>query len=67
MDSVGGISDDEYTSRVPQISITGKDKAFTYLGSAGSRVKSITENKGDFMLRWTSNDTYFSTIIRGMV
>lgn len=67
MDAVGGLSEDEYTSRVPQISITGKDKAFTYLGMPGGRVKSITENKGDFMLRWTSNDTYFSTIIRGMV
>lgn len=67
MDSVGGISDEEYVSRVPQISVTGRDKAFSYLSSSQSRVKAITENKGDFMLRWTSNDTYFSTVIRGMV
>ena len=67
MDAIGGVSDDQYISRVPQISITGKDKGFTYLASPGARAKSITENKGDFMLRWTSNDTYFSTIIRGMV
>ncbi len=66
-DAVGGLSDDEYTSVAPQINITGKDRAFSYLGTLEARVKAITENKGDFMLRWTSNDTYFSTIVRGMV
>ncbi len=66
-DAVGGLSDDQYTSVAPQINITGKDRAFTYLGTAETRIKAITENKGDFMLRWTSNDTYFSTIVRGMV
>ena len=66
-DAIGGLSDDEYLSKAPQINITGKDKAFTYLGSSEAKVKAITENKGDFMLRWTSNDTYFSTIVRGMV
>ena len=66
-DTVGGVAEDEYVSRVPQISITSKDQAFTYLSSPGKKVKSILENKGDFMLRWTSNDTYFSTILRGMV
>ena len=66
-DAVGGLSDDQYTSVAPQINITGKDRAFTYLGTAENRIKAITENKGDFMLRWTSNDTYFSTIVRGMV
>ena len=66
-DAVGGLSDSQYTSHVPQIIITGKDRAFSYLSSQNSGSKHITENKGDFMLRWTSNDTYFSTIIRGMV
>ncbi len=66
-DAIGGLSDDQYVSVAPQINITGKDKAFTYLSSPEAKVKAITENKGDFMLRWTSNDTYFSTILRGMV
>lgn len=66
-DAVGGLSESHYNSNVPQIIITGKDRAFSYLGSQGTGSKRITENNGDFMLRWTSSDTYFSTIIRGMV
>ncbi len=66
-DAVGGLSDSQYVSHVPQIIITGKDRAFSYLNSENGGAKHITENKGDFMLRWTSNDTYFSSIIRGMV
>lgn len=66
-DAVGGLSDNEYSSKIPQIIITGKDRAFSYVAADDSGAKNVTENAGDFMLRWTSSDTYFSTIVRGMV
>ncbi len=66
-DAIGGLSEKHYSSKVPQIIITGKDRAFSYLATNDGEYKHVTENMGDFMLRWSSSDTYFSTIVRGMV
>ncbi len=66
-DAIGGLSETHYSSKVPQIIITGKDRAFSYLSTKEDGHKHVTENVGDFMLRWSSSDTYFSTIVRGMV
>lgn len=66
-DAIGGLSEKHYSSKVPQIIITGKDRAFSYLATGEDGGKHVSENVGDFMLRWSSSDTYFSTIVRGMV
>lgn len=66
-DSIGGLSETQFDSKSPQIVITGKDRGFSYLSNEVGGSRHVTENAGDFMLRWTSSDTYFSTIIRGMV
>ncbi|MEM0158550.1 MAG: FAD/NAD(P)-binding oxidoreductase [Thermoplasmataceae archaeon] len=66
-DVSGGLLESAYKFKSPEIIFTDKDRAFTYLMSENGSKKRIYESKGDFILGWSSSDTYFSSIIRGMV
>ncbi len=64
---VGGLREDKLTSKLPEFSLTGYNSGFSFFDLPGKVSRDVNPNKGDFMLRWTSADTYFSTILRGMV
>jgi len=66
-ETVGGLSDTIFQQKSPQVVITGKDTAFSYIESSGKKIRAIQENKGDFLLKWSASDTYFSTVLRGVV
>ncbi|MDS0257120.1 FAD-dependent oxidoreductase [Thermoplasmatales archaeon AK] len=63
----GGLSESTYIFRSPEIILTDSDKAFSYLMTEDGGQKRIYESKGDFILGWSSSDTYFSSLLRGMV
>lgn len=65
--TVGGLREEKMTSKVPEFTLTGYNSGFSFYDVPGKVSRDINVNKGDFMLRWTSSDTYFSTILRGMV
>ena len=65
--TVGGLKEEKMTAKVPEFALTGNDTAFSFYDAPGRASRGINVNKGDFMLRWTSADTYFSTMLRGMI
>ncbi|MCL4420673.1 MAG: NAD(P)/FAD-dependent oxidoreductase [Candidatus Thermoplasmatota archaeon] len=66
-ETVGGLSDSVFQQSTPQVVITGKDTAFSYVEAPGKKLRTIQENKGDFLLKWSASNTYFSTVLRGVV
>ncbi len=66
-ETVGGLSDSVFEQKTPQVVITGKDTAFSYIEGPGKKMRTIQENKGDFLLKWSASNTYFSTLLRGVV
>ena len=66
-DCVSGLSEPEYRDSTHGIIITGKDKAASYDGSASGDISMGPESPGNFLIRNYSADTYFSSILRGMI
>ncbi len=66
-DCVSGLSEPEYRDSTHGIIITGKDKAASYDGNASGDISMGPESPGNFLIRNYSADTYFSSILRGMI
>lgn len=63
----GAISDENYDGSVACTTVTGDEKAFTLYFSYDRPPKAMFQSKSDYVLKWTSSDTYFSAMLRGVL
>jgi len=64
---VGGLYDFEYDGKLSVTTLAGMDTAFTVHSSYENVPNPTVPNKSDFLLKYTSSDTYFSSLIRGVL
>ncbi|WP_393970750.1 FAD/NAD(P)-binding oxidoreductase [Oxyplasma meridianum] len=64
---VGGLYDFEYDGKLSLTTLAGIDKAFTVHSSYEKIPNTTIPNKSDFLLKYTSSDTYFSSLVRGVL
>lgn len=63
----GFISEEEYDGSVACTTVTGDERAFTLYFSYDRPPRASYQSKLDYLLKWTSSDTYFSAMIRGVM
>lgn len=63
----GAISEEAYDGSVACTTVTGDEKAFTLYFSYDRPPKAMFQSKSDYVLKWTSSDTYFSAMLRGVL
>lgn len=66
-DCVSGLSESEFRDSTHGILITGKNRGASYEGKHSGDVVIGQETTGNFLLRSYSSDTYFTSILRGMI
>ena len=66
-DISGGIFDESYNGEVACTTITGFGKAITLYFSYDRPPRASFQSKMDYLLKWTSADTYFSGMLRGVM
>lgn len=66
-DISGFVSEAEYDGSVACTTVTGDEKAFTLYFSYNRSPKALFQSKLDYILKWTSADTYFSGMLRGVM
>ena len=64
---VGGLYDFEYDGKSSITTLAGMNTAFTVHCSYENVPNPTIPNKSDFLLKYTSSDTYFSSLIRGVL
>ena len=64
---VGGLYETDYDGKLSLTTLTGSDTAFTVHSSYDKVPGPTIPNKSDFLLKYTSSDTYFSSLIRGVL
>ena len=64
---VGGLNETGYDGKLSVTTLTGSDTAFTVHSSYDKVPGPTIPNKSDFLLKYTSSDTYFSSLIRGVL
>ncbi len=63
----GFVSEAEYDGSVACTTVTGDEKAFTLYFSYTRPPRAVFQSKLDYILKWTSADTYFSGMLRGVM
>lgn len=63
----GHVYDDSYNGEVACTTVTGEGKAMTLFFSYNKPPRAWYESKFDYLLKWTSADTYFSAMLRGIM
>lgn len=66
-DISGAISEDKYDGSVACTTVTGDEEAFTLFFSYDKPPRAQFQSKTDYVLKWTSSDTYFSAMLRGVL
>ncbi|MHB8560458.1 MAG: NAD(P)/FAD-dependent oxidoreductase [Thermoplasmataceae archaeon] len=64
---VGGLFETDYDGKLSVTTLTGMDTAFTVHCSYDRVPDPTIPSKSDFLLKYTSSDTYFSSLIRGVL
>lgn len=63
----GFVSEEIYDGSVACTTVTGDEKAFTLYFSYNRPPRAVFQSKLDYLLKWTSADTYFSGMLRGVM
>lgn len=63
----GFVSEAIYDGSVACTTVTGNEKAFTLYFSYTRPPRALFQSKLDYILKWTSADTYFSGMLRGVM
>lgn len=63
----GNVYDETYNGEVACTTITGAGKAMTLYFSYDRPPRAEFQSKMDYLLKWTSADTYFSGMLRGIM
>lgn len=63
----GFVSEEVYDGSVACTTVTGDERAFTLYFSYDRPPRAMYQSKLDFLLKWTSADTYFSAMLRGVM
>lgn len=63
----GFVAEELYDGSVACTTVTGDQKAFTLYFSYTRPPRAMFQSKLDYILKWTSADTYFSGMIRGVM
>lgn len=63
----GFVSEAMYDGAVACTTVTGDEKAFTLYFSYDRPPRALFQSKLDYILKWTSADTYFSGMLRGVM
>ncbi len=63
----GNVYEEGYNGEVSCITVTGAKKATTLYFSYDRPPKALFQSKTDYLLKWTSSDTYFSGMLRGIM
>lgn len=63
----GNVYDDSYNGEIACTTITGAGKAMTLYFSYERPPRAVFQSKMDYLLKWTSADTYFSAMLRGIM
>lgn len=63
----GNVYDEQYDGEVSCTTITGAGKAITLYFSYERPPRASFQSKTDYLLKWTSSDTYFSGMLRGIM
>lgn len=63
----GFVSEDKYDGSVACTTVTGDERAMTLYFSYNRPPRAATQSKLDYLLKWTSADTYFSAMLRGVM
>ncbi|MHB8560749.1 MAG: NAD(P)/FAD-dependent oxidoreductase [Thermoplasmataceae archaeon] len=63
----GSVYENEYKGDVACTTITGGEKAITLYFNYEKPPRTSFQSKTDFLLKWTSSDTYFSGMLRGIM
>ena len=63
----GFVAEELYDGSVACTTVTGDEKAFTLYFSYTRPPRALFQSKADYLLKWTSADTYFSGMIRGVM
>lgn len=63
----GHVYEDEYNGEVSCTTITGPGRAITLFFSYDRPPRASFQSKTDYLLKWTSSDTYFSGMLRGIM
>ncbi|AKA49007.1 N-acyl homoserine lactone synthase [uncultured archaeon] len=63
----GFVSEEFYDGSVACTTVTGDERAFTLYFSYERPPRAMYQSKLDFLLKWTSADTYFSAMLRGVM
>lgn len=66
-DISGFVSEESYDGSVACTTVTGDERAFTLYFSYDRPPRAAYQSKIDFLLKWTSADTYFSGMLRGVM
>ncbi|MCL4341162.1 MAG: NAD(P)/FAD-dependent oxidoreductase [Candidatus Thermoplasmatota archaeon] len=66
-DCVGGLSEKNYSDSTHGIQITTDGMAAPFDGSADGSITLGKESHGNYLIRMFSSDTYFTSILRGMM
>lgn len=63
----GFVAEELYDGSVACTTVTGDEKAFTLYFSYTRPPRALFQSKMDYILKWTSADTYFSGMLRGVM
>ena len=63
----GNVYDEQYDGEVSCTTITGAGRAITLYFSYDRPPRAQFQSKTDYLLKWTSSDTYFSGMLRGIM
>lgn len=66
-DLSGFVAEEQYDGSVACTTVTGDEKAFTLFFSYTRPPRAVFQSKLDYILKWTSADTYFSGMLRGVM
>lgn len=66
-DISGFVAEEQYDGSVACTTVTGDEKAFTLYFSYTRPPRAVFQSKLDYILKWTSADTYFSGMLRGVM
>ena len=63
----GAVYEKEYKGEVACTTVTGGERAITLFFTYEKPPRASFQSKTDFLLKWTSSDTYFSGMLRGIM
>lgn len=66
-DIAGFVTEDSYDGSVACTTVTGDQEALTLVFDWKHPPRALFQSKIDYLLKWTSADTYFSGMIRGVM